>query len=125
MILADENVDQDLIEALRLLGIKVLSIYELQRGASDVSIINFSKNPPRIILTEDNDFGEWVFAHNISDISVIFLCYHFKDKDLIKKILVKILAEEGKKLFVKFTTLSIDKIRIRTLLRSNDDTPRF
>jgi hypothetical protein len=26
-------------------------------------------NPRRIILTEDKDFGEWVFAHGVKDVN--------------------------------------------------------
>ena len=51
MILADENIDHSLIVSIRELGIEVFSVYELQRGTSDISIIEHSKNPPRIIST--------------------------------------------------------------------------
>lgn len=77
MILADENIDHGLIDRIRKAGFEVYSIYELMRGASDESIIELSRNPPRIILTEDKDFGEWVYAHHIQNISVLFLRYHF------------------------------------------------
>ena len=62
MILADENIDHGLIKAIRNAGFEVYSVYESSRGLSDEAIIDFSRNPPRIILTEDKDFGEWVFA---------------------------------------------------------------
>ena len=109
MILSDENIDHSLIATIRDLGIDVYSIYEQQRGTLDDSIIELSRNPPRIILTEDKDFGEWVFAHNIKDISVILLRYHFQDTEQIRGILVKILSESLEDLFGKFTTISINK----------------
>ena len=115
MILADENIDHSLIATIRALGIKVYSIYEQQRGTLDDSIIELSRNPPSIILTEDKDFGEWVFAHNIKDISVILLRYHFQDTELIREILTKILSESFDDLFGKFTTITTNKIRIRVL----------
>jgi predicted nuclease of predicted toxin-antitoxin system len=107
MILADENIDHSLINAIRALDIEVYSVYELQRGTPDASIIELSRNPPRIILTEDKDFGEWVFAHHVKDISVILLRYHFQDTALIKTILIKILSEQLPSLFGKFTTLTV------------------
>ena len=58
MIIADENIDEVLIKFLRSKEIEVYSIKESDRGISDASIIEFSKDPPRIILTEDKDFGE-------------------------------------------------------------------
>ncbi|PKK38091.1 hypothetical protein BWI96_03150 [Siphonobacter sp. SORGH_AS_0500] len=86
MILADENIDHNLIEALRSVGIEVMSIYEEFRGISDYSIIEISRNPSRIILTEDKDFGEWVFAHQVKDISVVLLRYELKETEAIKKL---------------------------------------
>ena len=58
MILADENLDGIIVETLRQRGIALYSIFELDRGLSDEDIITLSRNPPRIILTEDKDFGE-------------------------------------------------------------------
>jgi predicted nuclease of predicted toxin-antitoxin system len=115
MILADENIDHSLIATIRELGIEVYSIYEQQRGTLDDSIIELSRNPPSIILTEDKDFGEWVFAHNIKDVSVILLRYHFQDTEQIREILVKILSESFDNLVGKFTTITTNKIRIRVL----------
>ena len=79
MILADENIDQQLIDWLRSHGVAVLSIGENHSGILDEEVIALSKEPPSIILTEDKDFGEWVFAHQEKGISVIFLRYHFSE----------------------------------------------
>lgn len=73
MILADENLHPRLIQSLRGADVDVFSVKEHNRGISDEEIITFSKNPPRIILTEDKDFGEWVFAHHEKSISMILL----------------------------------------------------
>ncbi|WP_165940131.1 DUF5615 family PIN-like protein [Dyadobacter psychrotolerans] len=113
MILADENIDHKLIKELRLAGFDVFSIYESRRGSPDESIIEMSRNPPKIILTEDKDFGEWVYAHNVKDISVLFLRYHFKDTDSIVKILLELLSKQRENLFGHFTTVTIHKIRSR------------
>ncbi len=115
MILADENIDYPLIEAILGVGIEVYSIFELNRGMMDEAIIEFSRVPPRIILTEDKDFGEWVYAHNLKEISVLFLRYDFKDTELMKQALLKILADRIDELHGHFTTLSIHKVRIRKI----------
>ncbi|MDR6807712.1 putative nuclease of putative toxin-antitoxin system [Dyadobacter sp. BE34] len=116
MILADENIDHSLIKAIRSVGFEVHSIYESNRGLSDEAIIEFSRNPPRIILTEDKDFGEWVFAHNISGISVIFLRYAFPETEAISEILIRLLNERSKELFGHFTTITTQKIRSKPFL---------
>ncbi|WP_375418599.1 DUF5615 family PIN-like protein [uncultured Hymenobacter sp.] len=91
MILADENIDHGIIKAVRATGFAVESIYEAHRGLPDEAIIELSRNPPRFILTEDKDFGEWVFAHGIRDISVIFLRYNFKDTAALTETLLQLL----------------------------------
>jgi predicted nuclease of predicted toxin-antitoxin system len=58
MIIADENIDRLIIQAIKETGIEVYSIFELQRGIRDEDIIKLSQKPRRIILTEDKDFGE-------------------------------------------------------------------
>ena len=113
MILADENIDHSLIEAIRAAGLDVYSIYESNRGVRDESIIEFSRNPPRIILTEDKDFGEWVFANHVEGISVILLRYDFKETKPVKDVLIKLLSERRNELIGYFTTLTIHKIRTR------------
>lgn len=115
MILTDENLDGIIVEALQKRSIEVYSIFELNRGLSDEEIIELSRNPPRIILTEDKDFGEWVFAHNVRDISVILLRYDYINLEAIASIVVNLIEDQGESLFGKFVTITLDKIRIRTI----------
>ena len=49
MILADENISQEIILALRNIGIEVYSIYETNRGISDDEIIQLSRNRAKFI----------------------------------------------------------------------------
>lgn len=115
MILADGNIDHSLIAALRTAGYAVDSFYESHRSFSDEAIIELSRNPPRLILTEDKDFGEWVFAHGVRDISVIFLRYHFKETSELLATLLELLRTRLPDLSGAFTTVGIRKIRIRRL----------
>lgn len=116
MVIADENIDHQLIEAIRVAGIDVLSVYETSRGIRDEQIIETSRNPSRIILTEDKDFGEWVFAHGIQDVSVVFLRYTFAETALLKTILISLLTERSAELIGCFTTVTTKKVRIRRLI---------
>lgn len=115
MIIADENIDHTLIRAIRETGIDVHSINESNGGIRDEEVIAMSRTPPRIILTEDKDFGEWVFAHHIRGISVVFLRYQFKETEMMKRILVKLLTERMTNLVGNFTTMTTQKIRTRPI----------
>lgn len=115
MILADENIDHSIIAYLREANIDVFAIYEQKRGISDLDIVQLSRNPPRIILTEDKDFADIVFAHQTNDISVILLRYSFAETEEIKRILVDFLANSMINSHNKFITITTQKIRIRDI----------
>jgi predicted nuclease of predicted toxin-antitoxin system len=83
IIIADENIPILLQEKLIANGFSVVSIFNDFRGITDFKIIELAQSYNNaIILTEDKDFGEWVFAHHIKNLSVVFLRYHFKETDL-------------------------------------------
>lgn len=115
MIIADENIDARIIKAIRNIPINTVSVFENYRGISDEDVLFLSKELEKIILTEDKDFGEWVFAHKIKGVSVMFLRYTYKETDTIIDIVVDLLKNKREKLFNKFTTISVDKIRIREI----------
>ena len=115
MIIADENLDARIIKELRNNEIEVFSIAEELGGIADIEIIELAKKTDFIILTEDKDFGEWVFSHGIRDISVVFLRYHVKDVGEMIGATVKIIIEKGDDLKGFFTTITPKKIRIRKL----------
>ncbi len=104
-----------LIHKLRGKNINFFSIYEDNRGVSDADIIELSKNLPKIILTEDKDFGECVFAHNAKSISVIFLRYSFSDLASITQVIIKLIKKENMNLFRLFVTVTTERIRYRSI----------
>ncbi|MBS1621197.1 MAG: DUF5615 family PIN-like protein [Bacteroidetes bacterium] len=83
MILADENIHSFIINSLRHSGFTVISVNELSKGIKDEKIVHWALEENYIILTEDKDFGEWVFAHHIKNLSVLFLRYSFEDYKII------------------------------------------
>ena len=115
MIIADENIDARIIKAIRSIPINTISVFESYRGISDEDVLFLSKELEKIILTEDKDFGEWVFAHKLKGVSVIFLRYHYSETDEIIKILKDVLKNRREKLFNKFTTITVNKIRVREI----------
>src|SRR5713226_3104921 len=60
-LLADENFDPNIIQALRDAGHDVRAIRETDRGAADETIIASALAERRVLLTEDKDFGELVY----------------------------------------------------------------
>lgn len=91
------------------------TIAEELSGIDDLGIIELAKKTDLIIITEDKDFGEWVFAHKVKNISVIFLRYHIKDLPEMIATIVKVVQEKGDDLKGHFTTITTKKIRIRKI----------
>lgn len=116
MIIADENIDFKLIRKLRLLDYEVLSIKESHKGFSDLEIINIAKKYKGMIITEDSDFGEWVFAHNLRGYSVIYLRYHnVAEYDEIETQLINVVKNTINSEKEKFITITKNKIRTRII----------
>jgi predicted nuclease of predicted toxin-antitoxin system len=114
MILADENIHSFIIKALGEAGFSVNSINENSKGIKDEEVIKRAIENNYWLLTEDKDFGEWVFSHHVQNLSVIFLRYKFYEYQQIAFNLINLLQKnEIKK--PAFVTLTVKKIRIRQL----------
>lgn len=115
MIIADENIDQLIIQELRNKGYSVFSILESNPGISDKEIISMLSKQNSILITEDKDFGELVFSYNYKEVKIIFLRYIKKDLEKIISNLEKIYSEYFNKEGNYFITITPKKIRISNL----------
>lgn len=114
MILADENIPFEITRSLREQGFKVTSIYETSRGISDEQVIELALKYDYLLLTEDKDFGEWVFAHHAKGLSVLFLRYSVDELQDITQALIYLLKNQTPERPF-FATITVTKIRIRQL----------
>lgn len=114
-LLADESLDFRIVTDLMHEGFETISVLKDYRGISDKEVMNLAKKFKSILITEDSDFGEWVFAHKEKDISVIFLRYRHEDIKEISSSLIKIIKKYNVELYGKFIVITVKKIRIREL----------
>ena len=63
--LVDECTGRTVAEWLKDNGHEVFSVYDESRGLDDESIINKANLENYIVITNDKDFGEFVFRKNI------------------------------------------------------------
>ena len=115
MIIVDENVDQVLIEQLLSENYEILLMREFSPGLSDKGIIKLAREKNGVILTEDKDFGELVFSHDIEGCSVIFLWYKKTDYMQIGKNILKVLENYDYSSVHFFFTITRNRIRIKRL----------
>jgi predicted nuclease of predicted toxin-antitoxin system len=63
-LLADESVDQQIVDRLRKDGHEVWYVTEMEPGISDDLVLKKTNQEMAILLTADKDFGELVFRLN-------------------------------------------------------------
>ncbi len=114
-LLADECLDFRIVQNLRKKGFEIKSILEDCPGINDKDVLNTAIKHNAILITEDRDFGEWVFAHKESVTGVIYLRYNAEELENISSSLIKLINKYGTKLYNKFTVVTTKKIRIRQL----------
>lgn len=112
-LLADESLDFRLIRHLRESGYNVESVAETNPSIADQKVLSWAFEEEALLLTEDSDFGEWVFAHRHPQTGVVFLRYQPIDIDQIFTALVTVLQRYGAALKHKFVVITVKKIRIR------------
>ena len=114
-ILADENINSKIVQYLIDKNIIVLSISEKWSGISDKEVLEIAIKENAILLTEDSDFGEWIFAHKEKCSGVIYIRYKNNELPDIMSSINKILTEYKEKLYGKFIVITKNKIRIRDI----------
>lgn len=114
-ILADEGVNFRIVRKLREAGIKVTSAAENFPGATDREVLDHAARNKRLLLTEDRDYGELVFAHKLTSTGVLFLRYSRSEENDIVDSIRRILETHGPALWSAFTVVTATKVRIRPL----------
>lgn len=115
MILADEGLNGNLVRALRDDDYQITWIKETDAGMADEDIITLARQNNQILITEDKDFGEWIFSHQLLGLTIIFLRYDKEDYDTILsflRIALKTIESGGKN---EFITINKNKVRRRRI----------
>jgi len=116
--LADEGCDFNLVRALREAGHDVLAVCETSPRAGDIGIIELAVREERVLLTEDKDFGQLVFAHGKDVRGVVFLRYPFSIRQKLSEEVLRLIRQHGKKLAGCFVVVEPGRVRISKTPRS-------
>jgi predicted nuclease of predicted toxin-antitoxin system len=112
---ADENIDDPIIAALRELKIDVLSISELMPGCSDSEVLSCANKNNSFLITSDKDFGEIIFRQQKIIKGVILLRLHGLSNDKKIKIVKNFFVNHLNSLSEAntFVVITENNIRIR------------
>ncbi|PIX20853.1 MAG: hypothetical protein COZ70_01515 [Deltaproteobacteria bacterium CG_4_8_14_3_um_filter_51_11] len=112
-LVADESCDFAVVRALRDAGMDVLAIAEVSPTLTDIEVLKIAAREGAILLTEDKDFGDWVFAHRESVESVVLMRFPGAMRKQMARAAVEIISEHGSQLKGSFVVLEPGRARIR------------
>jgi predicted nuclease of predicted toxin-antitoxin system len=106
LFLADQNIPRLCVRRLREAGYDVESVAEQAPGASDPDVMASAGRAGRILLTEDRDFGDLIYARRQpSPPGVVYLRLGSDPPGVVADALLRVLSSERE--FVGwFTTVS-------------------
>jgi predicted nuclease of predicted toxin-antitoxin system len=113
--LADESCDFAAVRALRTEGFDVLSVAEVAAGADDERVIALALHDRRILLTEDKDFGQLVYAAGSKSVGVVLIRFPAGARAAVGVRMLELARKFAHRLAGSFVVLQPERIRISML----------
>ena len=115
--LADESCDASVVEALRGAGHDVTSVADTMPGATDTAVLATALLGGRLLITEDKDFGEMVFAARTPAIGVLLLRYPSSARAALPRAVLDAVAVHHGELPGAFAMIGPAGVRVTPLPR--------
>jgi predicted nuclease of predicted toxin-antitoxin system len=113
-LLADENIDRQIVERLRQDGHDVLYIAEVEPSIPDKIVFDRANEKLALLVTADKDFGEIVFRDKrLSSGEVVLLRLAGLPAEKKAEIVSDLFRERGAEFANHFSIIAPGKVRIR------------
>ncbi len=112
-LIADENIDRDIVERLRTDGHVVISIAESSSGVSDDLVLSIANQNNAILVTEDKDFGELVYRRGSAHAGILLIRLEGLDNPTKAEIVSQAIRDNADDLTGAFSVLTPDRLRLR------------
>jgi len=119
--LADESCDFTIVRALRAAGHDIVAVSEISPRADDAAVIAEALVGRRVLLTEDKDFGQLVYAEGHLTSGVILVRFPASARRELPGVVVEIAREHGESLYGAFVVIGPARIRISRPPRGGSD----
>jgi predicted nuclease of predicted toxin-antitoxin system len=110
--LADESCDFQVVRVLRKAGHDMLAVCEIAKRLEDSEVIDLSAREERILITEDKDFGQLVYARGHGSRGVILLRYPAIARQKLSGDVAKLVNEKKEALHSSFVVLQPGRFRV-------------
>jgi predicted nuclease of predicted toxin-antitoxin system len=114
--LADESVDQAIVERLRDDGHAVLAVAEMVPSLPDEAVLAQANQREDLLLTADKEFGELVFRQHQVTAGVVLIRLAGLSAAAKAGVVSAAIHEHGAELLHAFTVISPGMVRIRPRL---------
>jgi predicted nuclease of predicted toxin-antitoxin system len=110
--LADESCDHAVVRALRQESHDVLAISEFASQSSDDDVLAMALREERILLTEDKDFAQLVFARRLKSPGVILIRFPANARLSLPRAILQLVRNVGRELSRTFVVVQPGFFRI-------------
>ena len=110
--LADESCDFAVVRALRAENHDVLAVAEAARGAKDPEVVRLARDENRVLLTEDRDFGWYVYASGEGGVAVVLIRFPAAVRRGLGLAAVEAVRSLGDRLTRSFTVIEPGRVRV-------------
>jgi len=113
-LVADESVDQQIVERLRQDGHDVTYVAEMEPGISDETVLQRANEQEAMLLTVDKDFGELRFRQKLIHHGVVLIRLSGLSNQTKAELIAESVRERGREFVNAFSVISPGLIRVRT-----------
>ena len=110
--LADESCDFAVVRVLRAEEHDVTAVAEFVGGADDATVADLSVEEGRVLLTEDKDFGQLVYATGHAHVGVVLIRFPAGARGSLGAAVAAAVRTFGDRLNGAFTVVEPGRIRL-------------
>jgi predicted nuclease of predicted toxin-antitoxin system len=114
--LADESCDFSVVRALRAAGHDVVAVSEVAPTIEDREVIERAVREVRVLLTEDKDFGQLVYADARKSSGVILIRFPASARPALPALVLETVRQHEQQLAGSFVVLEPHRTRVRPAL---------
>jgi predicted nuclease of predicted toxin-antitoxin system len=112
-LVADESLDQAVVQRLRADGHHVAYVAEMDPGITDEAVLALANEQSALLVTADKDFGELVYRQRRLSSCVVLVRLAGLSQARKADLISGAMAEHGPELSRAFTVVTSGMVRIR------------
>jgi predicted nuclease of predicted toxin-antitoxin system len=113
-LLADESVERQIVDRLRLDGHTVLYVAEMEPSIADEVVLRRANEHTALLVTEDKDFGDLVFRQRLVHLGVVLVRLGGLSAGVKAASVSQVIASHAAEMSGAFTVISPGMVRIRS-----------